>query len=333
MIDDPVPRALTALVDEMLGSIPGISIEKVGWLDDGTKRRTIDIHATAWGPSLHQRHRVWTQDIVKAHIRHTRIASGEEAPKVDADMGSSLYLPTPLARTAAMRLHPEQIAEVLRPCLAYTAFVQNCLSRTAATHGIRQPLPRPAGNVMFRDLHHLRIDQRLADLLAAHHGGEEAIRILARSMALCITTDSGQVEDVLSPGDPPSHTPRHGITAHMGTPSIWTLVPVVRDEALRMMRGDGMSDEAMTKGSSTYDGMALTIGEELPETIVAAARGRPVMDIGETGIPSIDTALITDVYYDGEGGTCLELPSGDMLISDHPILGPALTRLTDDDVH
>lgn len=312
MNDPAIPKPITDLVTEMFDTIPGVTVDKIGWTDMPGTGRSIMVKAQGWSPALTRRHRTWKQDVAAAHARAKWIAEGRSANDVDGTLVTAASIPPEIHREA-MQLDGQQIADVLRPCFEHVAFVQRMLSRTGHACGLHEPTPRPASADEV-DLEPLAIDRRLADLVVLRHGADDAVAMIEAAVMKALAGDNSRMEDVIE-------TSTGGVTAYLGDPRMWLGVTIAKGRpGMLVDAGDAPS------GGVLYDGTWVTVGDELPETIIASAAGRPLGQIIETGMPGFDDAVVKEAFHDGEGGTAFEMPGGDVRIVDHPELGPALTR-------
>ena len=181
----------------------------------------------------------------------------------------NLIQPVPEGRTASDGPITDEQAIALAVRTATWALSQDTLAAWAASEGIETPLDQPDA-ATFDDLRHLSIDRRLLDLMIANRSVRGVAAHLLDMLPRIVKSGEGG-EETIEADELDSE----------------------RQGAANVVGGRGVlwfDEQLGARGQ--YDGTALEIDAEIPETVLAAAVGRRLGDLIATGVPSLDASVV-----------------------------------------
>jgi len=302
---DEIAQALQDMIEARLAPIPGVGVVRhslnMQWRASAPP--LLSLRVAGYGPSLHERDIHWRQDLGHAIRRAGMITQGVAV--IDADR----LIGQPHVATPDLLHHMDgyTIDEIVAACSAVldpVVDLQRKFAATAAGLGLDAPIPVPS-KADDTPIGHIAMSVPLIDALVARYGAAEAARVLTNHVHRIVRTDRNRHDDRIMMGG--GAKSGFSLTGYDGVPAMIVTTIV-----------NGMA----------WDGEALVSYAGMPETVMAAAVGRRVGDVAQTGVPQVDDVVIVEVFADRDGdgdmATVFLVDTPSMPIGDHADLAPHL---------
>jgi hypothetical protein len=283
---DDVAQAMLDTVRAALADVPHADVApgslRMQW-GSGTTPKIV-LRVKGWGPTLHMRDLEWRQDLGAAVVFLEEHEAGVERPAFGPGLDEHL---SSMQREVRMLGHMtgftvDRLAQAFAHVLVGVVDVQRRLAAHAASLGIEAPLPHPR-TALHATIGHLHVSEALVQHLLATHDPGFVVAQLRSLVTDCVRQDMGTRDDRIDLSSRAGAGFDHGADASGATPHIWRKAKI---------------------GPVEFDGTTVELPAVLPDSVMAAAIGRPVGDVVATGLPALDALIVRDVYVDAAIDAC-----------------------------
>lgn len=240
----------------------------------------LEMRVEGWGPTLHRRQLVWRQNLGAAVLALEEHEAGIDAYDFGASLIDHLTIDDDRFHHHMDAFTIERIAAAFDHVLASVVDVQRRLAAAAAARGIDAPLSRPISASEMR-IDQLDISAALAACLVARRGPAATVADLRGNVRQ--SEDNGHHDDRIEIVGAPGGGFVHGACLVGTSPRLWTKVQA---------------------GPVVFDGDTVELDRMIPATVLAAAVGRRVGDVVETGVAALDALVVRDVHHNESIEAC-----------------------------